>query len=161
MSVGYFYSPRVLPPVFLYPSILVNFAFTRYPSRRKNINEPHQGIPQKGLLLTLLSTYWFNYLSTTHPTLKTHLLTLSLPASILPPLHSPLLHRSMQVRKYKIFPIEAIVRGYITGSAWKEYKKHGTVHGVPMVPGLRECEKLPGGALYTPSTKAEQGMHGM
>jgi phosphoribosylaminoimidazole-succinocarboxamide synthase len=67
----------------------------------------------------------------------------------------------MQVRKHKVLPIEVIVRGYITGSAWKEYKAHGTVHGVPVEPGLRECERFPGGPMFTPSTKAEQGMHGM
>lgn len=63
----------------------------------------------------------------------------------------------MQVRKYKIFPIEAIVRGYITGSAWKEYQRSGTVHGLPIAPGLKECEAFPQGAIYTPSTKAEAG----
>ena len=65
----------------------------------------------------------------------------------------------MQVRKLKIFPIEAIVRGYITGSAWKEYQKTGTVHGMQMPSGLRESEPFPGGAIYTPSTKAEAGEH--
>ena len=66
----------------------------------------------------------------------------------------------MQVRRLHIFPIEAIVRGYITGSAWKEYTSQGTVHGLPMPAGLREAEAFPGGAIYTPSTKAEQGDHG-
>ena len=63
----------------------------------------------------------------------------------------------MQVRKLKIFPIEAIVRGYITGSAWKEYQKSGTVHGIPISKGLQEAEAFPQGAIYTPSTKAEAG----
>jgi phosphoribosylaminoimidazole-succinocarboxamide synthase len=63
----------------------------------------------------------------------------------------------MQVRKLKVFPIEAIVRGYITGSAWKEYQKSGTVHGIPMPKGLQEAQALPQGAIYTPSTKAEAG----
>ncbi|KAI9776043.1 MAG: Bifunctional purine biosynthetic protein ade1 [Geoglossum umbratile] len=117
------------------------------------------GIPNKGTLLTLLSAHWLNLLIAAHPTLKTHFLTLSLPPSIPQSLQHQFLHRSMQVRKYKIFPVEAIVRGYITGSAWKEYKSHGTVHGIPVEPGLRECDKFPGGPLYTPSTKAEQGMH--
>jgi phosphoribosylaminoimidazole-succinocarboxamide synthase len=65
----------------------------------------------------------------------------------------------MQVRKLKILPIEAIVRGYITGSAWNEYKKSGTVHGIKVAPGLRESEAFPDGPIYTPSTKAEQGEH--
>lgn len=62
----------------------------------------------------------------------------------------------MQVRRLKIFPIESIVRGYITGSAWREYVKKGTVHGMEMPKGLRESEKLEK-ALWTPSTKAEAG----
>lgn len=65
----------------------------------------------------------------------------------------------MQVRKLRILPIEAIVRGYITGSAWKEYQTHGTVHGLPVKAGLRESEAFPDGPIYTPSTKAELGEH--
>lgn len=65
----------------------------------------------------------------------------------------------MQVRKLRILPIEAIVRGYITGSAWKEYQKSGTVHGIPVPAGLKESEAFPNGPIYTPSTKAEQGEH--
>lgn len=63
----------------------------------------------------------------------------------------------MQVRRLKIFPIEAIVRGYITGSAWKEYNRSGTVHTIPIAAGLKESEAFPQGAIYTPSTKAEAG----
>lgn len=63
----------------------------------------------------------------------------------------------MRVRKLQIFPIEAIVRGYITGSAWKEYQEKGTVHGMIVKRGLRESEVFPDGAIYTPSTKAEAG----
>lgn len=65
----------------------------------------------------------------------------------------------MQVRKLKVFPIEAIVRGYITGSAWKEYQRASTVHGIPVAAGLREAEAFPQGAIYTPSTKAEAGQN--
>ncbi len=62
----------------------------------------------------------------------------------------------MQVRRLTIFPIESIVRGYITGSAWTEYQKSGTVHGITMPPGLRESQQLEK-PLWTPSTKAEAG----
>lgn len=62
----------------------------------------------------------------------------------------------MQVRRLKIFPIEAIVRGYITGSAWKEYLRTGTVHTISMPAGMKEAERFPR-PLYTPSTKAEAG----
>ncbi|CAG8958851.1 hypothetical protein HYFRA_00011804 [Hymenoscyphus fraxineus] len=117
------------------------------------------GIPAKGALLNLLSAHWFHVLPTLVPGLRTHFLTLSLP-SMIPDSQTVILrNRSMQVRRLKIFPIEAIVRGYITGSAWKEYQRSGTVHTIPMVPGLRESEPFPGGALYTPSTKAEAGQN--
>lgn len=65
----------------------------------------------------------------------------------------------MLVRKLKIFPIEAIVRGYITGSAWKEYTQSSTVHGIPIPAGLLESQEFPQGAIYTPSTKAEAGQN--
>ncbi len=116
-----------------------------------------QGVSKKGSLLTLLSVHWFSVLPRLVPGLKTHFVTLDIPASVPRSQHALLKHRSMQVRKYKIFPIEAIVRGYITGSAWKEYQKSGTVHGIPVAAGLKECEQFPGGAMYTPSTKAEAG----
>lgn len=64
----------------------------------------------------------------------------------------------MQVRRFKIVPLESIVRGYITGSGWAEYKKSGTVHGMPMPTGLVESQRLDK-AIWTPSTKAEQGEH--
>lgn len=65
----------------------------------------------------------------------------------------------MQVRKLKVFPIEAIVRGYITGSAWKEYQRSSTVHGIAMPAGLQNSQAFPQGAIYTPSTKAEAGQN--
>ncbi|KAF2089972.1 phosphoribosyl-aminoimidazole-succinocarboxamide synthase [Saccharata proteae CBS 121410] len=118
------------------------------------------GIPQKGALLTALSTHWFDYLSTQIPELRTHFVSSSLPSPLLQKLPASeadaLRERSMQVRRLKIFPIEAIVRGYITGSAWKEYCEHRTVHGMQMPQGLQESEKLPT-PIYTPSTKAEVG----
>lgn len=65
----------------------------------------------------------------------------------------------MQVRKLQIFPIEAIVRGYITGSAWKEYQTNGTVHGIRVPMGMKESQAFPT-PMYTPSTKAEAGKQG-
>ncbi|TVY16254.1 Phosphoribosylaminoimidazole-succinocarboxamide synthase [Lachnellula arida] len=115
------------------------------------------GIPSKGPLLNLLSAHWFKVLPTLLPSLRTHFLTLSLPSSIPQSQHDLLQNRSMQVRRLKIFPLEAIVRGYITGSAWKEYKVSGTVHSIPIAAGLKESQAFPQGAIYTPSTKAEAG----
>ncbi|KAK7537268.1 uncharacterized protein J3D65DRAFT_624944 [Phyllosticta citribraziliensis] len=116
------------------------------------------GIPQKGALLTALSSHWFTYLTSQIPSLRTHFLSSSVPSSI--PLdeteRAQLARRSMRVRRLQIYPIEAIVRGYITGSAWAEYRKTGTVHGTPMPEGLQESEELPE-PVFTPSTKAEVG----
>lgn len=115
------------------------------------------GIPSKGSLLTLLSAHWFSVLPTFVPNLRTHFITLALPSSIPQSLAPTLRNRSMQVRRLKIFPIEGIVRGYITGSAWREYQKTQTVHSLPMPAGLQNSSKFPQGAIYTPSTKAEAG----
>ncbi|RYP02883.1 hypothetical protein DL764_005539 [Monosporascus ibericus] len=112
------------------------------------------GVPRKGFVLTQLSKHWFNVLPEKVPGLKTHFLTTDVPASIAPEEAEKIRGRSMQV-----FPVEAIVRGYVTGSAWKEYVAKGTVHGIQMTPGLKECAAIPGGPIYTPSTKAPQGQH--
>ncbi|KAH8662039.1 phosphoribosylaminoimidazole-succinocarboxamidesynthase [Xylariales sp. PMI_506] len=114
-------------------------------------------VPFKGPILTQISVHWFKVLSEKVPGLKTHFLTTDAPAGLTPAEAQLVRGRSMQVRKLKVFPVEAIVRGYVTGSAWKEYKAHGTVHGIPLPAGLRECDPVPGGALYTPSTKAALG----
>jgi len=121
-------------------------------------NHQPQGIPAKGALLTQLSAHWFNLIATWMPSLKTHFLSSDLPSNIPSEARSQLDKRSMQVRRYQIVPLESIVRGYITGSAWSEYKKHGTVHGMPMPEGLQESQKLEQ-PIWTPSTKAEQGEH--
>ncbi|KAJ5377756.1 Phosphoribosylaminoimidazole-succinocarboxamide synthase [Penicillium cataractarum] len=117
------------------------------------------GVPEKGVLLTLCTKTWFQILSEAIPTLRTHFITLDLPPQIPESLRPKLQNRSMQVRKLRILPIEAIVRGYITGSAWKEYQKSGTVHGIKVPAGLKESEAFPDGPIYTPSTKAELGEH--
>lgn len=115
------------------------------------------GIPEKGKILTALSEFWFNKLSTicNHHLLSTKLD--EMPASV-QNYAAQLSGRSMLVRKLKILPIEAIVRGYITGSAWKEYQSSGTVHGIQIPAGMQESEAFPE-PLFTPSTKAEQGEH--
>lgn len=119
-----------------------------------------QCIPNKGALLTRLSAHWFRLLSSAIPSLKTHFVSLELPASVAAKLTEDereyLKDRSMVVRRLQVLPIESIVRGYITGSAWSEYQKSGTVHGIAMPAGLRESEKLER-PIWTPSTKAELG----
>ncbi|XXH02375.1 hypothetical protein Hte_008750 [Hypoxylon texense] len=117
------------------------------------------GVPDKGALLTQQSAHWFKILSEKVPGLKTHFLTTDVPPAVSAQEAQLIKNRSMQVRKLKVFPLEAIVRGYVTGSAWKEYKTSGTVHGTPLPAGLRECDAVPGGPIYTPSTKAPLGQH--
>ncbi|ORY11529.1 phosphoribosylaminoimidazole-succinocarboxamide synthase-like protein [Clohesyomyces aquaticus] len=119
------------------------------------------GIPGKGALLTAMSIYWFKYLPSQIPGLKTHYLDNVLPpalenSSLSAEKLTALRPRSMRVRKLRIFPLESIVRGYITGSAWSEYKKSGTVNGIPIPAGMREGERFET-PLWTPSTKAELG----
>lgn len=122
------------------------------------------GIPGKGRILTSLSRFWFELLKDIVPN---HLADKgnplsdgSLPANVCEnsELQSQLDGRSMVVKKYKILPLEVIVRGYITGSAWSEYQQSGTVHGVKQPAGLQESQKFPQ-PIFTPSTKAEAGEH--
>ncbi|KAK5136164.1 hypothetical protein LTR08_004001 [Meristemomyces frigidus] len=121
------------------------------------------GIPSKGALLTQLSAHWFHLIATTLPALRTHLLSTSLPPptpaqNIPQTLRAALAPRTMQVRRLPLVPLESIVRGYLTGSAWAEYQRSGTVHGIALPAGMRESQKL-ATPLWTPSTKAEQGAH--
>ena len=104
----------------------------------------------------MLSAYWISVLSEAVPRLRTHLVSLDLPAVIPDKVHRQLRHRCMQVRRLQVFPIEAIVRGHLTGSAWKEYQAQGTVHGIKVAEGMKESESF-SEPLFTPSTKAEAG----
>lgn len=89
--------------------------------------------------------------------MKHHLISLKLPDGLTPEEKKRLHGRTMLVNKYKVFPVECIVRGYITGSSWAEYEKKGTVHGMPQPAGLQRCQAFPDGPIYTPSTKAPAG----
>ncbi|KAH8979048.1 phosphoribosylaminoimidazole-succinocarboxamide synthase [Lactarius hatsudake] len=115
------------------------------------------GIPDKGRVLTELSLFWFDKLKDIIPN---HVVTSrieEMPEEVHQ--HKEQLEgRTILVKKAEVVPLEAIVRGYITGSAWAEYKKSRTVHGIPLPDGLLESEKFPV-PLFTPSTKAEQGTH--
>ncbi|KAL9126115.1 MAG: hypothetical protein Q9217_004789 [Psora testacea] len=117
-------------------------------------------VDQKGAILTQLSEFWFNILQTEIPTLQTHFISSGLPSDLKQRLPSDLAirlePRSMVVKKLKVMPIESIVRGYITGSAWSSYRRDGTVCGLALPPGLKESQKLDQ-AIWTPSTKAGVG----
>lgn len=113
-------------------------------------------IPGKGEVLNLLSSFWFRRLAHIVPNHMTDI-----------PLDSVLKEkrereqvagRTAVVRRYRPLPVEAIVRGYLVGSGWKEYQRTGAVCGIALPPGLREADKLPE-PIFTPSTKAEGGEH--
>ncbi|MFH1692220.1 MAG: phosphoribosylaminoimidazolesuccinocarboxamide synthase [Candidatus Omnitrophota bacterium] len=113
------------------------------------------GIPEKGKVLTQISLFWFDYLKDVG---ENHLITADVeqyPVS-LRPYKDTLRGRSMLVQKAEPLPIECIVRGYISGSGWKEYKKSSSVCGISLPQGLKESQKLPE-VIFTPSTKADEG----
>jgi phosphoribosylaminoimidazole-succinocarboxamide synthase len=113
------------------------------------------GIPHKGRVLTQISLFWFEFLREVVPN---HLLTADVsryPAP-LQKYADQLRGRSMIVARAEMFPVECVVRGYISGSAWKEYKATGRVCGIELPPGLHESDRLPE-PIFTPSTKATSG----
>jgi len=113
------------------------------------------GIPDKGKVLTSISEFWFDFIKDTTPH---HLITTDIdkyPLN-LKQYKSDLAGRSMLVLKTKPLPVECVVRGYLSGSAWKEYQQKQSVCGIKLPKDLRESDKLPE-PLFTPSTKAEHG----
>ncbi len=114
-------------------------------------------IPHKGEVLTRLSLFWFDYLKDIVPN---HLISVDpdeYPEACAP-YRETLQGRSMLVKKAEPLPVECIVRGYISGSFWKAYQRDTTVCGFKLPAGMQESEKFPQ-ILFTPSTKAEQGLH--
>ncbi|MGD0938585.1 MAG: phosphoribosylaminoimidazolesuccinocarboxamide synthase [Terracidiphilus sp.] len=115
------------------------------------------GIPGKGKILTQISLFWFDLVADLVPN---HLITAEVsqfPAP-LQPYADQLEGRSMLVKRASMFPVECVVRGYLTGSGWKEYKASQSVCGLPLPDGLKDGSRLPE-PLYTPSTKGEAGTH--
>ena len=113
------------------------------------------GIPDKGRVLTQLSLFWFQHLSSVVPN---HLITADVakfPAALAP--HAAELSgRSMLVRRALMFPVECVVRGYLSGSAWAEYKSSSSVCGIALPAGLRESDRLPQ-PIFTPAAKNSVG----
>jgi phosphoribosylaminoimidazole-succinocarboxamide synthase len=113
------------------------------------------GIPHKGRVLTQISLFWFDFLKDVVPN---HLVTADVdryPAAIRK-YADELRGRSMMVMRAEMFPVECVARGYLSGSAWKEYQATGAVCGVKLPPGLKESGQLPE-PLFTPATKATTG----
>src|SRR5437588_9127846 len=113
------------------------------------------GIPEKGKVLTQLSIFWFDFLK---DVVQNHMITAEVteyPPTLQPHI-AELRGRSMLVTRAQMVPIECVVRGYISGSAWKEYQQTGKVCGIELPKGLRESDKLPE-PIFTPATKAASG----
>jgi phosphoribosylaminoimidazole-succinocarboxamide synthase len=113
-------------------------------------------IPEKGRVLTSVANFWFDKLQ---PIVPNQLTGLRLSDVIQDPAECALMEgRAIVVKKLRALPVEAVVRGYLIGSGWKDYQKSGTVCGIALPTGLQQAEKLPE-AIFTPSTKAELGEH--
>jgi phosphoribosylaminoimidazole-succinocarboxamide synthase len=117
-----------------------------------------EAIPYKGAVLTQISAYWFNRLADVTPN---HLISANAAEieRMVPALaghRAAMAGRAMLCRRTEVFPVECVVRGYISGSAWKEYSRTGTLAGEPLPKGLRESDQL-AEVLFSPATKAETG----
>ena len=113
-------------------------------------------IPGKGRVLTQISRFWFDR---TNHLIRNHLTDYPLERAVPDPAERALIaDRSMIVRRLRALPIEAVVRGYLIGSGWKDYQQTGMVCGIALAPGLRQADRLPA-ALFTPASKAELGQH--
>lgn len=118
------------------------------------MNEP---IPDKGFVLTQISAFWFHQMEDIVPN---HIISIDVadyPAECQP--YAEILKgRSMLVKKAQPLPVECIVRGYVSGSGWKDYKATGSISGITLPEGLKESDRLPE-PIFTPSTKADLGEH--
>jgi phosphoribosylaminoimidazole-succinocarboxamide synthase len=112
-------------------------------------------VPEKGRVLTELANFWFARLASIVPN---HLTGIDPESVVAPDERGEVRGRSIVVKKMKALPIEAVVRGYLEGSAWKEYQASGKVCGIALPPGLKRASKLPQ-PIFTPATKAEAGHH--
>ncbi|MFC1737502.1 phosphoribosylaminoimidazolesuccinocarboxamide synthase [Planctomycetota bacterium] len=115
------------------------------------------GIPYKGIILTQISKFWFNFFS---DEIEHHLITDDV-NEFPEPLcgySEQLAGRTMLVKKVETLPVECVIRGYLAGSGWKEYKSSQTICGIELPAGLKQCQKLPE-LIFTPATKAEKGTH--
>lgn len=115
------------------------------------------GIPGKGRVLTQISLFWFDHLEDIVPN---HLVTADVAdyPSELQSYVDELRDRSMLVNRARMFPAECVVRGYLSGSGWKDYQQSGKICGIALPPGLRESERLPQ-PIFTPATKSMSGEH--
>lgn len=114
-----------------------------------------QGIPGKGAMLTRISTFWFDLLADLIPN---HLTGIDPESVVAPEEREQVRGRALVVKRLQPLPVEAVVRGYLAGSGWKDYQTNHKVCGVSLPPGLRQAARLPH-PIFTPATKAELGAH--
>ena len=112
-------------------------------------------VPEKGRVLTELANFWFAKLA---PIVPNHLTGIDPETVVAPGEREQVRGRAIVARRYAPLPIEAVVRGYLEGSGWKEYSESGTVCGIRLPAGLQRASKLPE-PIFTPATKAEAGLH--
>ena len=113
-------------------------------------------VPGKGRLLTALSSFWFEKLD---HIIANHLTGIKPESVVADTERRQVADRAFVVKRLKPLPIEAIVRGYVAGSGWKDYQKTGAICGIALAAGLQEADKLLGGPIFTPSTKALAAAH--
>jgi len=113
------------------------------------------GIPGKGEMLTRISGFWFEFFGKTVPHHLMEIIEHAAPKGLHPYL-SQLRGRTMRCRKTKVVPIECVVRGYLAGSGWGDYQRTGSVCGVELPPGLKQCSRLEE-PVFTPATKVDDG----
>ncbi len=111
------------------------------------------GIPDKGRVLTQISLFWFDFLGVENHVISADLSSAGLPTGVDA---SELEGRSLVVRKAEVVPIECVIRGYLEGSGWKEYRQSGTVCGLPLPSGMQQGSQLPA-PIFTPATKEDSG----
>ena len=148
MTLKHLYSGKVRDIYELDDGNLLFVASDRISAFDVVMEEP---IPDKGRVLTAMTAFWLEQTTDLTPN---HLVSIDPPASAGG--LADLAGRSMVVRRAEMLPIECIVRGYLSGSAWKEYQQSGTMHGQPLPTGLKQSARLPE-PVFTPSTKAETG----
>src|SRR5207253_8913823 len=115
-------------------------------------------IPYKGAVLTQLTAWWLRHFTSAvrHHMLSADATEIVALVPALAPYRSVIAGRAMLCHRTQVFPVECVVRGYLSGSAWKEYRARGTMHGVPLPKGMEESQQLPE-PVFTPSTKADTG----
>lgn len=159
------------------PDVVTETRFSAYPVRRGKVRDVYDlgdeillvatdrisaydvvlptPIPGKGVMLTQISKFWFDFFADGIPHHLIEVVDLETPSGLEKHL-SQLRGRAMRCKKTNVVPIECVVRGFLAGSGWKDYQRTGAVCGIPLPPGLQQCEQLPE-PIFTPATKADEG----